>query len=261
MMRRMEERIEGPRTFKAAVYNRLAAMIRELELPPGARLIEADLAQRLGVSKTPIREALILLHRDGLVELVPHSGATVTWPSVMEYEDVQLVLDAVEQPSLSVVASQMTASQAQGLGRLLEKCRRARAEAQSQRYFETMLQMHKQMFAVARSSWLTQIVEATLLQARRYQRIFIHQFDDTWDIEQAILSDRLHFVQSGDWQAAADAVASGHRRHLELFRERADDPRVAQYLRPRPEPANIERPAVTDPAPGARIRNAAPVGG
>ena len=66
-------------TQKLAVFDRLARMIVELELPPGTRLIEADLAARLNVSKTPIREALLLLESENLVENNPYQGATVTW--------------------------------------------------------------------------------------------------------------------------------------------------------------------------------------
>jgi DNA-binding GntR family transcriptional regulator len=48
------------RTYQTAVFDHLAEMISELELLPGERLIEADLAEAFGVSKTPIREALLL---------------------------------------------------------------------------------------------------------------------------------------------------------------------------------------------------------
>jgi DNA-binding GntR family transcriptional regulator len=233
-MPRVTDRIDGARTFKAAIYARMANMIRELELPPGSRLVEADLAERLSVSKTPIREALLLLERDGLVELVPHTGATVTWPSILEYEDVQLVLDAVEQPSLGTIAERMTAKDGEVLDRLLQRSRRTRADRDSRRFFDAILEIHKTMFGAARSPWLSRVVETTLLHARRYQGIFIHQFDDTWDIELETIEERLAFVRSGQTTLAAEAVAKGHAGLLQLFRERASDPKVARYLRTTP---------------------------
>ena len=171
----MTDRIDGARTYKAAAYARLATMIRELELVPGTRLVETDLARRLSVSKTPIREALLLLERDGLVELVPHTGASVTWPSVVEFEDVQLVLDAAEQPALAALSERMTARDLQTLNRLLERCRKAREDGESFRFFEATLEMHKGITGFARSAWLTRVVETTLMHARRYEQVFIHQ--------------------------------------------------------------------------------------
>lgn len=53
-------------------------MIIELELPPGARFTEPQLAARCGTSKTPVREALVRLQRDGLVQAVARSGYRVT---------------------------------------------------------------------------------------------------------------------------------------------------------------------------------------
>ena len=50
-------------------------MIAELELPPGSRLVEADLVARFNVSKTPIREAFLQLESNGLIELEPYVGA------------------------------------------------------------------------------------------------------------------------------------------------------------------------------------------
>ena len=54
-------RLPGVKTYKGAIYDALVEMIAELELPPGSRLVEADLVSRFNVSKTPIREAFLQL--------------------------------------------------------------------------------------------------------------------------------------------------------------------------------------------------------
>src|SRR5262245_28925844 len=66
--RRAEEDRLQPQTYKALVHERLERMVLELEFPPGTRLVEAELAERFGVSKTPIREAFLMLQAEGLVE-------------------------------------------------------------------------------------------------------------------------------------------------------------------------------------------------
>lgn len=57
------------------VYNKIKEMIAERELLPGERIIEMDIAAQLGCSRTPVREALQVLQKEGLVDIVPNRGA------------------------------------------------------------------------------------------------------------------------------------------------------------------------------------------
>ncbi|MGB8432886.1 MAG: GntR family transcriptional regulator, partial [Burkholderiales bacterium] len=57
-----------------ATYQRLRAQILDNTLPPGFRALEQELADRLGISRTPVREALIRLEKEGLVEVIPRHG-------------------------------------------------------------------------------------------------------------------------------------------------------------------------------------------
>lgn len=79
---------------------RVAVLIREMilrdELSPGMPIRERRLAQELGVSRTPLREALKILRADGLVELSPRRGATVAEPSPGELRHLLQVLGALE---------------------------------------------------------------------------------------------------------------------------------------------------------------------
>lgn len=77
-------------------YQRLLEDIRKGELGPGARLRETELAERLGVSRTPIREAIRQLEADGLVLHVPRFGATVRsldYAEIMELYEMRVVLE------------------------------------------------------------------------------------------------------------------------------------------------------------------------
>ena len=102
-------RLPGVKTYKGAIYDALVEMIAELELPPGTRLVEADLVSRFNVSKTPIREAFLQLEGNGLIELEPYVGARVSWLSVDDWEELQFIFDALEQPALAIVAERITA--------------------------------------------------------------------------------------------------------------------------------------------------------
>src|SRR4029079_13065575 len=78
--RRRRQPLE-PRSLEREVYETLRGEILTGIVAPGQALIEAQLAVDLGVSKTPVREALIRLLRDGLVEIRPYRGARVRRPS------------------------------------------------------------------------------------------------------------------------------------------------------------------------------------
>lgn len=79
-----------------SAYDRLLEDIRLGALPPGARLREVELAARLGLSRTPIREAIRRLEADGLVEHLPRQGASLrrlSYAEVMELYEMRAVLE------------------------------------------------------------------------------------------------------------------------------------------------------------------------
>ncbi|GMG81535.1 GntR family transcriptional regulator [Paralimibaculum aggregatum] len=79
-----------------AAYRQILEQIRQGALLPGDRLRETELAERLGVSRTPVREAIRQLEADGLVQHVPRHGATVRvldYAEIMELYDMRVVLE------------------------------------------------------------------------------------------------------------------------------------------------------------------------
>lgn len=91
-----------PRLVEHDVYQALSNAILAGDFLPGAQLVEAQIAAKLRVSKTPVREALIRLERDGLVEALPFRGARVSTPSV---EDARQVCELRKWIELQVARS------------------------------------------------------------------------------------------------------------------------------------------------------------
>ncbi len=92
----LEPGLDGPRTISGAVAARLRQEIVAGELPAGQRLRQVEIARRLGVSTTPVREALAALQREGLVALHPQRGAVVFLPSVddlREHYEIRIALE------------------------------------------------------------------------------------------------------------------------------------------------------------------------
>jgi DNA-binding GntR family transcriptional regulator len=86
-----------PAQLERRVYEQLLDDIVGGAVAPGEQLVEARIAEDLGVSKTPVREALIRLQRDGLVEIEPYRGARVLQPSeqdVIEIFELRVCIEA-----------------------------------------------------------------------------------------------------------------------------------------------------------------------
>ncbi len=99
-------------------FQRLLDEIRQGSLPPGTRLREADLARRLGISRTPVREAIRLLEADGLVVHVPRVGAAVRslgYAEVMELYEMRAVLEGTAARFAARAASEIEIAEMEAL--------------------------------------------------------------------------------------------------------------------------------------------------
>jgi DNA-binding GntR family transcriptional regulator len=105
----LSDRITGASTGDQ-VYAALRAAIVSAELEPGRRLSENELAELLGVSRTPVREALARLRDERLVAIVPQLGTFVTLISPAAVEDAAFVREALECASIRLAAERATSA-------------------------------------------------------------------------------------------------------------------------------------------------------
>jgi len=219
-------------TYKRAAYLALRDMITELELPPGSRLVESDLAARLNVSKTPIREAIALLEADGLAEAAPYRGATVTWLSIRQMEEQGFLIDALELPALPMVIEAITREEIEEAGRTARQLRRAFAARDGRTFRRLTTEIHRILFASIGYPRLTKFI-STLVGpvGLRYDRVFCDNFLDAWEAQLELLVGRYEGIKARDAAAAAEAVRAGREAIGAMNRQRLDDPRVAPYFR------------------------------
>jgi DNA-binding GntR family transcriptional regulator len=110
----LNERRSGGGT-RARVYASLRDAIVRAELVPGRQLSENELAASLGVSRTPVREALVRLRDDRLVEIVPQLGTFVSPISTRAVADAQFIREALECAAVRVAAARITDEDVEGL--------------------------------------------------------------------------------------------------------------------------------------------------
>lgn len=94
--------------LRDVVFNTLRQAILKGELEPGERLMEIQLAQKLGVSRTPIREAIRKLELEGLVIMIPRKGAEVAHITEKDMKDVLEVRGTLEELAVSLACKHMT---------------------------------------------------------------------------------------------------------------------------------------------------------
>lgn len=115
----LSDRVRGG--TRQRVYTALRDALVAGQLEPGRRLSENELAERLGVSRTPVREALVRLRDDRLVEIVPQLGTFVSKISIAGVADAQFVREALECAAIRLAATRVTAADLQALDVLIAR--------------------------------------------------------------------------------------------------------------------------------------------
>ena len=220
------------RTHKRATYETLRDMIVSFDLPPGERLVEKDLAARLGVSKTPVREALALLEADGLVETTPYRGAIVKWLSRNEILEQGFLVDALEMPAYQMVVERITDAELAAIDKLAKDLVRARRVRDERRFGELAVQIHLALFACTGFPRLVDLIRVVVGPCGlRYDKALVYPFEASWDALLAIHLARIDAVRARDAAAVREAVAR-HRAGLQALNEQSlADPAVARYFR------------------------------
>ncbi|MCL8209427.1 MAG: GntR family transcriptional regulator [Actinomycetia bacterium] len=223
-----------PQAAPDRVYAVLVEWIRQGDWPAGRRVVETELSRRLGVSATPVREALRRLEADGVLVREPHSGMRVrTWT----YEDAEALYEArqtLEGKVAELAAWRATPSELDHLASLMAAQERAldcndRREAQR---LDT--DIHLAMGRYARSSVLEQLLDKVWLLVP-VLRATIWERDDLTYLDHMIGDHELllHCLRNRSPRAAREAAEHHVRRAWE---------RIRKANRLEPPPSSDRRP-------------------
>ncbi|MEI3339256.1 MAG: GntR family transcriptional regulator [Eubacterium sp.] len=111
----LELRMDAYLPLRDVVFQTLRAAILKGELKPGERLMELQLAAKLGVSRTPIREAIRMLEQEGLAVTIPRKGAEVAKMTEKDMEDVLLIRCSLEDLAVRLSCDKISAAELQEL--------------------------------------------------------------------------------------------------------------------------------------------------
>ncbi|SMX42457.1 GntR family transcriptional regulator [Actibacterium lipolyticum] len=206
------------------VYDRLLDDIRTGALGPGDRLLETELAERLNISRTPVREALRQLEADGLVTHVPRVGAAIRsldYSEVMELYEMRAVLESTAARMAARAASDIEIAELEEINAEL-----ATATNDANRAYELNRQFHRTLLDAAKNRFLvksTNALQKTLLILGTSTLAEVSRAEEAVAEHATILKA----LRARDGAAAEAAMRqhmeSSHRVRLRQLRTRPDD--------------------------------------
>jgi len=153
-----------------AIARRVRDAILDGRLPPGTRVRQEALARRFGVSRIPVREALRLLESQGLVTLVPHSGARVARLDLAEHLELYRIREALEPLAAAASAPLLSDDQIAELQRLVDEI--ADAADDELRWLELDRQFHLGSYAAAQMPRLLGMIDDLWSTTQHYRRAY-----------------------------------------------------------------------------------------
>ncbi|WP_198663927.1 GntR family transcriptional regulator [Jiangella endophytica] len=197
------------------VFEQLLEAVRSLRLLPGQPISETELARELGVSRTPVREAITRLAEAGLVDVVPQVGTTVSVISLAEVEEARFVRESLEVAAVKELVP-LAPGDAADLRQVIAGQRQALDAGDPEGFFELDETLHARIFALSGypGAWTT--VKRSKVHLDRMRRLVLpdRPFVDGVLTEHVGIVDAL---ESGDLVAAEERVRA-HARRVPLLK-------------------------------------------
>lgn len=172
------------------------------KIPPGTRLRQVQVATELGVSRTPLREALMKLEQEGLIELLPRGGvrvAVLNLDEAVELYDIREVLDGL---AARLAAERITERGVRNLERHLERMEECLTHQDAHRWFVVHVAFHDEIFRASANGRLQTLSSVVRLSIQRFHPILL---------------------------TTPNRLADAYREHREIFEAiRAHDPEAAE---------------------------------
>lgn len=159
--------------LRDVVFNTLRKAILTGQLKPGERLMEVHLANKLGVSRTPIREAIRKLELEGLVVMIPRRGAEVAQITEKSLSDVLEVRRALDALSVELACERITDEEVAELRRACEEFEQATKGKDASVIAKADVKLHDIIVQATGNQRLQQLVNNLSEQMYRYRFVYI----------------------------------------------------------------------------------------
>jgi DNA-binding GntR family transcriptional regulator len=173
-------RVENSTVLKDRIYDELKRAITSMDIYTNAddqRLDERQLSEELGVSRTPVREALVRLENEGFVKNIPRRGAFVARKSKQEILEMLVVWAALESMAARLVTEHASDEEIASLRHLFTTYSNDGISARIDEYSETNISFHQALFKISHCSLLSTLTENLFIHMRSIRMRTIYEND------------------------------------------------------------------------------------
>lgn len=196
--------------LRDVVFNTLRQAILKGELKPGERLMEIQLANKLGVSRTPIREAIRKLELEGLVLMIPRKGAEVAEITEKSLRDVLEVRKALEELAVQLACDKITKDEIQELKNAAYGFKESIKSKDVTRVAEADVNFHDVIYMATGNQKLIQLLNNLREQMYRY-RVEYLKSDEVYPKLMAEHEEIIEYIEKRNKEAATNIVC----RHID----------------------------------------------
>ncbi len=200
--------------LRDVVFQTLRQAILRGEICPGERLMEIQLAQKPGVSRTPVREAIRMLELEGLVTTIPRRGAVVADITVSDLEDVLEVRLALEELAVRIVCKKLTQEQLKELKDLAAEFRETLNDDDVVKCAEADMKFHDAIYNATGNKRLIQILNNLREQMYRYRMEYLKDRNS----HQILVREHAEILEALE-QADEERALEATSRHIDRQKE------------------------------------------
>ena len=195
--------------LRDVVFNTLRQAILTGEMEPGERLMEIQLANKLGVSRTPIREAIRKLELEGLVIMIPRKGAEVAHITVKDMRDVLEVRSALEELATTLACKNVTPEHIEELKTANRVFEAAIVSKDVVAIVNADVAFHNIIYSMTDNQRLIQLVNSLSEQMYRYRLEYIKNESS----HKTLIKEHnklIEYIENGDKEKACELI----REHI-----------------------------------------------
>ena len=171
----LELKLDNYKPLREVVFNSIRGAIISGVLKPGERLMDVQLAEKMGVSRTPIREAIRKLELEGLVVMIARKGAYVADLSIKNITDVLEVRAALEGLASGLAALRMTEEEIKDLELTARHFEQAMNSNDVEGVIQTDIEFHEKIFKATRNEKLLQLTNSLMEQVQRFRVMYLNK--------------------------------------------------------------------------------------
>ena len=213
-MKDISLRMDDYLPLRDVVFNTLREAILTGELEPGERLMEIKLAEKLGVSRTPIREAIRMLQIEGLVNITPRKGTVVAEISKDDLKNVLEVRKVLDKLAVELACMKITEEEILGLKENLKEFSTAIKKKNPSEIAKIDVAFHDIIYKSTRNTRLIQIMFNIREQMYIYRLVYIKD----QDTRETVVRDHEKLIEAivnKDVENAKNIIV-GHIHHQEI---------------------------------------------